>query len=53
MNKRGTRMPWLDLLSEQKLNLGRVFLLDQGEDRGVDRVEHLGGVRADIVEVKL
>lgn len=46
-------MPWLDLLAEYNLDLGGVFLLDEGEDRGVHRIEHLGGIRADIIEVEL
>lgn len=46
-------MPRLDLLSEEDLDFGSVLLLDQGENGGIDRVEHLGRERADIVEVEL
>lgn len=44
-------MPWLNLLSEQDLDLRRILLLDQREDRSIDRVEHLGGEWTDIVNL--
>ena len=53
MNKRARRMPWLDLLTEEKLDLGRIFLRKIGEYGSVEGIEHFGRERADVVEVKL
>ena len=53
MNKRAGRMPWLDLLTEEKLYLCRVFFRKAREYRFVEGVEHFGRKRADVVEVKL
>lgn len=46
-------MPWLDLLTEQDLDFGRVLLGNQREDRVVDCVEHLCGISTDVIEVDL
>ncbi len=37
------RVPWLDLLAEDQLEVFGVFGLYEWDDGSVDRVEHLGG----------
>ena len=53
MNNRAGRMPWLDLLTEEKLDLCRILFRKIREYRFVEGVEHFGRERADVVEVKL
>lgn len=53
MNKRAGRMPWLDLLTEEKLDLCRICFRKIREYRFVEGVEHFGREGADVVEVKL
>ena len=43
VHESGRRMPGLNMLAEDELDLIRVFLLDHGEDAFVDRREHLFG----------
>jgi len=45
-------MPWLDLLTENNVNLTRILLAEQWEYRSVNGVEHLGAEWADIIEVE-
>ena len=53
MHKGAGRMPWLNLLAEEKLNLCRVLFGDIGKDRFIEGLEHLGGEWTHIVEVEL
>ena len=43
MHEGAARMPWLDDLAEDDLDLVRVVLLDAGDDRVVDGGEELLG----------
>lgn len=44
-------MPWLDLLPEEDLHFGRVFLLEDGEDAVIDGVKEFGREGAHVVEI--
>lgn len=47
-------MPGLDLLTEDEADTwGCVFLVDKGEDGGVERFEDLRGKGADVIEIDL
>ena len=48
VNKRRGRVPWLDLLAEDELDVLGVLGLDEWEDRVVDCVEHLLGELAEL-----
>lgn len=53
MHKSAGGVPRLNLLAEKELDLCRVFLRDIQEDGIIEGLEHLGGERTDVVEVKL
>ena len=42
-------MPGLDLLTENELDLGRIFFFRKREDGGIEGFEHFGGVLGVIV----
>ena len=53
MHKGTGRVPWLNLLTEEKLHLCRVLFVDIWEYRIVESGEHFGGEGTDVVEVEL